>query len=161
MHSDGAPLDNMHARPALASPLALHSREQMFGDSLQPQRISLYTANSSTQHFWLQWEICSRRCWGWGEGGFELVEGTRRSEKEGARKGETLTWLCAALEKNLLRTCVGMLQERRSGAGCLSAAWEKSRWLCSISESRVTSRKWLCLLKALQCPFKSCKQAQI
>lgn len=42
---------NMHTSPVLASPLLLHSREQMFGDSLQPQRISVYKANSSTQHF--------------------------------------------------------------------------------------------------------------
>lgn len=52
-------------------------------------------------------------------GGFELVEGIRKSEKEGAHRGETLTRLCAALEKNLQRMCVGMLQERCSGTGCL------------------------------------------
>ena len=74
-HSDGATLNSTHTSPVFASPLLLHSREQMFGDRLQPQRISVYTANSSTQHFWLQWEICS---WGWGgvgDGSFESVEG--------------------------------------------------------------------------------------
>lgn len=79
-HSDRATLNNMHSNPVLASPLLLHSREQMFGDSLQPQRISVYKANSSTQHFWLQREICSwkgegrplSQCkvsWGWEERG--------------------------------------------------------------------------------------------
>lgn len=59
-----------------------HSREQMFGDSLQPQRISVYSANSSTQHFELQREICSQ---GFGGGivrrggAFESVEGAVRT----------------------------------------------------------------------------------
>lgn len=53
IHSDRATLNNMCTHPVLASPLLLHSREQMFGDSLQPQRISAYKANNSTQHFWL------------------------------------------------------------------------------------------------------------
>ncbi|PWA28698.1 hypothetical protein CCH79_00014855 [Gambusia affinis] len=61
----------------------LHSREQMFGDSLQPQRISVYSANSNTQHFWLQREICS---WGCG-GGIVRQGGALESVKGAMRMG--------------------------------------------------------------------------
>lgn len=83
-HSDRATLNNTHTNPVLASPLLLHSREQMFGDSLQSQRISVYKANSSTQHFWLQREICS---WKRGREGFwvnvKYHEDRRKKEWEG------------------------------------------------------------------------------
>lgn len=93
-HSDRATLNSMHTHPVLASPLLLHSREQMFGDSLQPQRISVYKANSSTQHFWLQREICSwKKKRGWGgvfhdDGGESGKRGRR-----GAGRGETVSRL--------------------------------------------------------------------
>lgn len=120
IHSDRATLNNMHASPVLASPLSLHSREQMFGDSLQPQRISVYKANSSTQHFWLQWEMCS---WSGGRGGLWVTvryheNGWRgkKSEKEGTHRGETVSRLqvgCigkSPISRDLCCCCVEVLQ---------------------------------------------------
>lgn len=165
--------------PVLASPLVLHSREQMFGDSLQPQRISVYKANSSTQHFWLQWEICSwnggegrplSQCkvsWGWEE---------RGKEWEG---GGTQRWNCVKVTSLLHRKnpcfqrlrvhCVSVF-----GDGIVYSIYSISQWHHAASGKSnkvallhiwlygvyVTSPRLLCLFTSLDCPLKSCRQAQ-
>lgn len=173
-HSDRATLNNMHTNPVLASPLLLHSREQMFGDSLQPQRISVYKANSSTQHFWLQREICS-----WGRGGalsqrkvsWGWVEREKRVRR-GAYRGETVSRLQVCCIGKFPVSwdiwCVGTVWDSIMDSTYSISLWHHAAsvkstkvallhiWLCGVP---VTSPMQLCLLTSLDCPFKSCRHA--
>lgn len=124
IHFDRAALNNMHTSPVLASPLVLHSREQMFGDSLQPQRISVYKANSSTQHFWLQWEMCS---WSGGRGGLWVTVRYHEDGWRGAkrvRRRVHARWNCVKVTSGLHRKVPPI----SCAAVCRSSAGQHPGW---------------------------------
>lgn len=166
-HSDRATLNSMHTHPVLASPLLLHSREQMFGDSLQPQRISVYKANSSTQHFWLQREICSwkkKRGWVFHDDGGEW-----KKREKGCRQRWNCVKVASVLRRkipcflrHLVLWCGAASVQTVSPCGIVQHQYDQPRWPCYISDlcwDSLTSPMQICLLTSLGCPFKSCTQA--